>query len=134
MTDRIRIIPQASVMAGVAVIVGCASTPQAAADPETRIEPGQQGRIVYTGPITSAANERVFDLYDESVEKPDVLFISSGGGSVEAALDLAEWVLLHEMQVEVGTVCFSSCANYVFLAGRTKRLARESMLGWHGSA
>lgn len=116
-------------------IIGCASTQQTTADEnETLIELDELNRLVFKGAITSEATERVFNLYDELAEKPDLLLISSGGGSIDAAMDMAEWLLIHEMHVEVGSGCFSSCANYVFLAGRTKRLSMNSILGWHGSA
>jgi hypothetical protein len=32
----------------------------------------------------------------------------------------------------VDTFCYSSCANYVFLAGRNKSLASHASLMWHG--
>ena len=38
------------------------------------------------------------------------------------------------LNVEVGAHCFSSCANYVFPAGKRKILRRHSLLGWHGGA
>jgi len=133
---RIKIIYlQVSLILGVIFIVGCTSTQQTTVDVEKPlIELDELNRLVFNGAITSEATERVFNLYDESEEKPDLLLISSAGGSIEAAMDLAEWLLIHEMHIEVGSGCFSSCANYVFLAGRTKRLSVNSILGWHGSA
>lgn len=34
--------------------------------------------------------------------------------------------------VRVDTFCYSSCANYVFLAGRNKLLAADASIMWHG--
>ena len=52
---------------------------------------------------------------------------------VTAALDMA--VAIHERQldVEVPTTCHSSCANYIFPAGRLKVLGRPEAVAWHGN-
>jgi len=61
------------------------------------------------------------------------LVITSGGGLVDAALDLAEAVHARHLDVEVPSTCLSSCANYVFPAGRRKLLARPGAVRWHGT-
>jgi hypothetical protein len=40
----------------------------------------------------------------------------------------------NKLDVEVIDHCLSSCANYVFTAGRTKYLNPDSILFWHGGA
>jgi hypothetical protein len=42
---------------------------------------------------------------------------------------------VHErgLDVEVPRACLSSCANYVFPAGRTKTLGRADAVAWHGN-
>jgi hypothetical protein len=47
-------------------------------------------------------------------------------------MQLGSWVFDNGLDVEVDTYCFSSCANYVFPAGRTKVLASRASLMWHG--
>lgn len=132
---KVVILVQVSLVFGVLFIQGCASSQQTASDTnDTQIELDELNRLVYKGHINSEATERLFTLYDESVDKPDLLLISSQGGSIEAAMDMAEWLIKNEIHVEVGSICASSCANYVFPAGHTKRLTRESILFWHGSA
>ncbi|MGX9608655.1 hypothetical protein [Acinetobacter sp. T63] len=49
-------------------------------------------------------------------------------------MDLGDLVYVHQLNVEVGQYCFSSCANYVFPAGKVKYLNWCSQLGWHGGA
>lgn len=115
------------------LVSACASAPPAAPS-ETRVEIDDQGRIAYAGSLTPEANARVMELFDTAEDKPETILISSGGGSIALGLDLAEWILDHGLDVEVGDRCLSSCANYVLLAGAAKKLRRDSMLLWHGSA
>lgn len=88
--------------------------------------------IEYQGLITSEANEGVFALYQEASPKPTTLLIESHGGAAGAAMRLGMWMLDNELDVKVDTYCYSSCANYVFLAGRHKFLAPHASLMWHG--
>jgi hypothetical protein len=89
-------------------------------------------RIEYSGLITHEANEGVFDLYRSASPKPQVLLIESQGGSAGAGLELGAWVFENGLHVQIDTYCFSSCANYVFPAGRTRVLAAHAALMWHG--
>jgi hypothetical protein len=114
-------------------LTGCVSSPAASRETETRVALDESGRITYVGSITTAANERAMEIFEAAQDKPETVLIFSGGGSTQAGMDLAEWILDHNLDVEVGDLCFSSCANYVFLAGNVKKLSRESVLVWHGS-
>lgn len=133
MNRRLEVLRFAFVFLAVAV-PGCATTPDPSPQPETRVELDEEGRISYMGSITSTANERAMDIFDRAEEAPETVFIVSGGGGIEAALDLGEWIHEHDLNVELGDACISSCANYVFVAGNVKKLRRGSMLVWHGSA
>lgn len=88
--------------------------------------------IEYQGLITSEANDGVFELYEEASPKPTAIVIESIGGAAGAAMKLGMWMLDHELDVSVDTYCYSSCANYVFLAGRNKFLAPRASIMWHG--
>lgn len=88
--------------------------------------------IEYQGLITSEANQGVFDLYQEASPKPTALVIESYGGGAAAAMQLGNWMIDNELDVQIDTYCYSSCANYVFLAGRNKRLTPHASLMWHG--
>lgn len=88
--------------------------------------------IEYQGLITSEANEGVYELYREASPKPTALIIESDGGGAGAAMHLGNWILDHDLDVRVDTHCYSSCANYVFLAGRNKMLATHASIMWHG--
>lgn len=120
------------------LIAGCASTPDA--PPRLPPEPGEhgaidaRGRLQYAGMITPSANAVVMESFDRAEVKPQTLLITSPGGGIVAGMDLGEWILDNQLDVEIGGLCFSSCANYVFVAGATKILRSYSLLGWHGSA
>ena len=88
--------------------------------------------IEYNGIITAEANAGVFDLYEEAEPRPRTLVIESQGGSAGAAMELGAWILAKGLDVQVDWSCFSSCANYVFLAGQAKILAPRASLMWHG--
>lgn len=88
--------------------------------------------IEYQGLITSEANQGVFELYEEASPKPTTILIESPGGAAGAAMQLGNWMLDNELNVQVDRYCYSSCANYVFLAGRNKLLDPHASLMWHG--
>jgi hypothetical protein len=90
--------------------------------------------LVYRGGLSQGSNERLFELFDTAKIKPELLRITSSGGDVNLGMDLGEWVFEHHLDVEIVGYCFSSCANYVFLAGRTKVLNPDSILLWHGGS
>lgn len=87
--------------------------------------------VVFEGRIDAAGAARFIELSrDTDVRR---LVITSGGGLVGPALDMAEAVFDRGLDVEVSSLCLSSCANYVFPAGRRKRIARLGVVAWHGN-
>jgi hypothetical protein len=90
--------------------------------------------LVYQGTLSKAANERIFKFYENARIKPQLLKLSSDGGDINLGMDLGDWVFRNHLDVEIIDRCFSSCANYVFSAGRVKFLNPGSMLLWHGGA
>ncbi|WP_337881304.1 hypothetical protein [Rheinheimera sp.] len=94
----------------------------------------RNGRLLYLGELSEQANQALFDAYAAADVKPKQLLISSGGGDIAVGLVLGQWVRQHQLDVAVDKICASSCANYVFPAGRNKYLKKDSILLWHGSA
>ena len=89
--------------------------------------------LVLQGPLTAEAVARARGLLEASPQVRE-LVVDSGGGDVEAGMDLGELVHARGLDVRVtGKGCGSSCANYVFPAGRTKVIDRGSLVLWHGS-
>ena len=59
--------------------------------------------------------------------------INSPGGTTDEGILIGEWIFDHEIDVIVEDLCFSSCANYIFTAGRNKIIEEDAIVGWHGS-
>lgn len=58
--------------------------------------------------------------------------ITSGGGNGPAALAIGMLIHRHNWDVEVGDHCISSCAIFIFPAGKKKYLNDNSLLMFHG--
>lgn len=61
------------------------------------------------------------------------LRIRSGGGDVANAIQIARWVHRNGLDVVVDGVCFSSCSNYIFPAGKEKHIVAGGIVAWHGT-
>jgi hypothetical protein len=87
--------------------------------------------IVFAGRIDASSAAEFL----EAARRPGItrLVITSRGGLVAPALDMAAAVYDRGLDVEVPTVCYSSCANYIFPAGRRKVLGRRGAVAWHGN-
>jgi len=120
----------------------CAATPvQAATPPEllaaTADPPVVEIRgdtLYYTGgfKLDSMAvfNDAVASLRRGQVTR---LVIRSGGGDTVAGRIVGRWVRKMALVVEVDQICFSSCADYVFPAGRARVIRTNAFVGWHGN-
>ncbi|MGQ5523079.1 ATP-dependent Clp protease proteolytic subunit [Chitinimonas sp. PSY-7] len=85
--------------------------------------------------ITPRGIAELKQKYNNMPNKATWLYIESSGGDIVDGMTLAEWVLEKKLNVKViGKGCFSSCANYVFPAGRKREVAKGSIVAWHGSA
>jgi hypothetical protein len=71
-------------------------------------------------------------LVRSAAEKKTFIVKESVGGDGFAALAIGILLHRHHWDVEVVGLCPSSCASYIFPAGRTKYLNRQSMLLFHG--
>jgi hypothetical protein len=88
--------------------------------------------VRYVGQLTSDGLSRLKTLTDQ--KKITSLTIKSGGGEISIGIDFGNWVFDHQLDVIVDQGCFSSCANYVFPAGRKKTILPGAVVAWHGSA
>jgi hypothetical protein len=94
----------------------------------------QGDTLYYTGNMSKASGG-VFEAAVAGVHRGQLtrLVISSGGGDTVAGRQLARWVRDMALVVEVDVICFSSCANYVFPAGRARVIRADAFVGWHGN-
>jgi hypothetical protein len=88
--------------------------------------------ISYTGPLSKEGTGKVLPLIESNQFK--TLRINSRGGDVMAAIEFASAVFDHGLDVEVTELCNSSCANYIFPAGRRKTISLGAFVMWHGDA
>ena len=89
--------------------------------------------LTLTGDINSDTFVESRDcLVRSAAAKKTFVVEASGGGDGYAALAIGILIHRHHWDVEVVGVCASSCANWIFPAGKTKHLNSESMLLFHG--
>ncbi|MFC3624578.1 hypothetical protein ACFOKJ_00265 [Vogesella amnigena] len=90
--------------------------------------------LQYEGLLALPAIQQLEQLYLQAAEKPRELLINSPGGDSRLGMLLGYLVHGWGLDIRVREQCASSCANYVFPAGRNKYLEDGSMLLWHGGA
>ncbi|MYM32817.1 hypothetical protein GTP38_00435 [Duganella sp. FT94W] len=89
------------------------------------------GEVLYfTGKLTetSASVIRTF-----IAEKGESIVIDSEGGDVLAGISVGKDLAASDVKVIVRNYCISSCANYIFLGAKRKRLMEGAVLGFHGA-
>lgn len=118
-------------LAAVLQTAGAATATEA--DMPTALVAVEDNVIRYEGEINPEGTERFLDVLDGA---PDVtvLAVNSAGGSIEHAMRMGEAIHVRGLDVRVEQQCVSSCANYLFPAGRHKIIAGDALVIWHGSA
>ncbi len=90
-------------------------------------------QITLTGMITPDTFLGFQDRLVRSTAKNKTFVVTeSGGGNWESALALGILIHRHGWNVEVVDVCASSCANFIFPAGKVKYLHANALLLFHG--
>jgi len=85
--------------------------------------------VALTGSIDSGSLFRFELVFDEQVE---TVLLNSGGGYTYEALQIGRVLKDAGVDVVVDGICLSSCANYLFTAGRRKTI-RDGVVGFHGN-
>lgn len=104
-------------------------------DLESR-HPGQsilqetESAICFKGRIARGSSQAIIDVLSN---KNKLFVINSVGGDGVAAATIGIHILERRISVLAHTLCLSACANYIFLAGHRKYLAKSSILAWHGA-
>jgi len=60
------------------------------------------------------------------------LVVNSAGGEVRPALAMAHLIRARGLNVIVDGFCASSCADYLFVAGKSQQVHSNSIVLWHG--
>lgn len=90
--------------------------------------------LFYEGKLLPEGLEKLKAAFEKSIDPIDWLVINSGGGEIGIAMDIGIWVHDNGLDVKVVNACLSSCANYIFPAGKHKVISANAIVGWHGSA
>lgn len=99
-----------------------------AARPPTRLLLKLDHAVCFVGVFVLGTEDEIIPLLDSS----RVLVIKSAGGIGVSAARLGLYLLDHGIDVAVLEYCLSACANWVFLAGRTKYVPDGAFVAWHG--
>ncbi len=94
----------------------------------------QGDTLYYTGNV-SKLSSAAFDAAVAGIERGQItrMVISSGGGDTIEGRHIGRWVRDMGLVVEVDVICFSSCADYIFPAGRARVIRADAFVGWHGN-
>ena len=86
-----------------------------------------------TGDISADTFVKLRGCLARSMEpKKKFVIINSPGGDIAAALALGILIHRHNWDVEIVDTCASACADFIFPAGKTKYLNRQTLLLFHG--
>jgi hypothetical protein len=127
----------------VLLLLAAAFAPPALAQPASVTDPARACEAAPGAPIRVAGTTLCFsgDIDSDSAAAaarhlPDrsltAIVVTSDGGEVTSALRLARAIRARGLLLIVQRRCISSCANFLFPAARTKAVAPNSLVIFHG--
>jgi hypothetical protein len=123
-TMRGRLVHVVALLVGCGLLSGCATRtrPNVAVSGET---------LLIEGRITKKTARKVHDAL--AAHAISLVQLNSGGGDVDPSMDIGFEIFMNGLDVEVTGDCLSSCANYLFPAGKNKIISGPGVVGWHGN-
>jgi len=97
---------------------------------DTGVSVAADGRLGCFFDEISDSNVKKF--IDQGGKDVRVIVVNSGGGEVDAAIDVGEIILSNDVTIIVSGFCLSSCANYWFTSAKYKIVLSDSFVAWHG--
>lgn len=89
--------------------------------------------LCFDGIITAESSAEFVEAVGTlDASQPVVVVLTSGGGEVNAGMDMGEALIPLSTTVVAHRMCASSCANYPFLAGDRRLVGEGSLLAYHG--
>lgn len=76
--------------------------------------------------------DEIDDFKKIITDEVETVFLTSNGGASTVGFEMGTEIHKRQLKVVVDGFCFSSCANYLFLAGKEKEVLENSFLGFHG--
>lgn len=117
-------------LVSLAVLSGCKSIPIVFLPEHNVTVSGTT--LVFDGPISGDSVLEALRVVRNSGADIEKIRITSPGGDVPSGIELGYFVKENNLEVEVDTLCFSACANYVIPAARRVLINDGSLIGWHG--
>lgn len=93
----------------------------------------EDSTIVFEGDIDLNTYRDFLSVVRGKEDQITTIRINSPGGFTDQGILIGEWIFEHGIDVIVDEACFSSCANYIFTAGKNKIIGKDAIVGWHGS-
>lgn len=85
----------------------------------------------FDGTIDRSSAEAFITSVSKMAHKP-VVVVRSGGGEVNAGMDIGDAIKSAGATVIVAEKCLSSCANYVLISADRRVVLKGALLGFHG--
>lgn len=85
--------------------------------------------LSFKGNIEGSELAKFKNIFNSDIKK---IIVDSGGGDAEIGLQIGEIISSANIEIEVQGICVSSCANYIFTAGKHKIL-NKGIVGFHGN-
>ena len=85
--------------------------------------------LSFKGGINEDELEKFNQNFNSNIKK---IIVDSGGGLADAGLSIGEIIAKSNIDIVVQGVCMSSCANYLFTAGKNK-IINNGVVGFHGN-
>jgi hypothetical protein len=114
-----------------AVVIGCVAVIVALVC-YLRVNGYLYDTVTIRGKITPQTFLQVRKWLKNSTQPNKTVVIDSGGGDAMAAIAIGKLIHQHGWNVRVDNHCYSSCADYIFPAGKIKFLTKSAMLIFHG--
>lgn len=92
------------------------------------------GEIYYSGDISPRGFVSLRNQLESRIFEPKKIVIKSGGGNTFAGLAIGKLTRAYQLDVSVKDLCASSCANYIFPAGKRKSLSEAAIVMYHGNS
>jgi hypothetical protein len=88
------------------------------------------GTLHFSGILTSVSIDPIHQYISAGGRR---LVITSAGGEVLSSIKIANEIREKNVDLVVNKYCFSACANYLFIAAKSKYLPPSSVIGFHGA-
>jgi len=87
--------------------------------------------LFYIGRTTRDGFKQAQAEFQKAKNKIEWLCIDSRGGEVDASMDMGLWVFNNGINVKIENKCLGTCANYIFPAGKSKKIEKNAIVAWY---